>query len=46
MTAAACAIIERPEVGVALTFFEAVRSPEVFVEVAARPPNSASPSSP
>jgi acetate---CoA ligase (ADP-forming) len=29
-------MIERPEVGVVLTFFEAVRSPEVFVEVAAR----------
>ena len=29
-------LIEQPEVGVVLTFFEAVRSPEVFVEVAAR----------
>ena len=29
-------MIEQPEVGVVLTFFEAVRSPEVFVEVAAR----------
>jgi acetate---CoA ligase (ADP-forming) len=29
-------VIEQPEVGVVLTFFEAVRSPEVFVEVAAR----------
>ena len=29
-------MIERPEVGVVLTFFEAVRSPDVFVEVAAR----------
>jgi acetyltransferase len=29
-------MIERPEVGVVLTFFEAVRSPAVFVEVAAR----------
>jgi acetate---CoA ligase (ADP-forming) len=29
-------MIEQPEVGVILTFFEAVRSPDVFVEVAAR----------
>jgi len=29
-------MIERPEVGVVLTFFEAVRSPDMFVEVAAR----------
>ena len=29
-------LIGQPEVGVVLTFFEAVRSPEVFVEVAAR----------
>lgn len=29
-------LIEQPEVGVVLTFFEAVRSPEVFVEVASR----------
>jgi acyl-CoA synthetase (NDP forming) len=29
-------IIEQPEVGVVLTFFEAVRSPEVFVQVAQR----------
>ncbi len=29
-------MIERPEVGVVLTFFEAVRAPDVFVEVAAR----------
>jgi acyl-CoA synthetase (NDP forming) len=29
-------LIEQPEVGVVLTFFEAVRSPEIFVEVASR----------
>ena len=29
-------MIEQPEVGVVLTFFEAVRSPDMFVEVAAR----------
>jgi acyl-CoA synthetase (NDP forming) len=29
-------LIEQPEVGIVLTFFEAVRSPETFVEVAKR----------
>src|SRR6202035_6196890 len=29
-------MIEQPEVGVVLTFFEAVRSPDLLVEVAAR----------